>query len=102
MGGVKLIVSDFIMSFMWAWSSILLKIYVYKPLGLGLGFETKDEIFRCAISVINMFVFAWLSMITKGGAYNPLMVLAPAISGDSSTFLYTLGARIPAQVSHNR
>ncbi|KAL1813424.1 hypothetical protein ACET3Z_023489 [Daucus carota] len=45
-----------------------------------------------------MFFFAWLGMLTKGGAYNPLMVLAPAMSGDSSTFLYTVGARIPAQI----
>lgn len=99
MGGVKLIVSDFLISFMWPWASILIKIFVYKP--LGLGFEFKDDVFRCSISVINMFVFAWFSKLTKGGAYNPLMVLAPAMSGDSSTFLYTVGARIPAQVSHN-
>ncbi|XP_074355202.1 putative aquaporin SIP2-1 [Apium graveolens] len=96
MGGVKLIVSDFVISFMWPWASILVKIFVYKP--LGLGFEFKDDVFRCSISVINMFVFAWFSKLTKGGAYNPLMVLAPAMSGDSSTFLYTVGARIPAQI----
>ncbi|KAK1365913.1 Aquaporin protein 24 [Heracleum sosnowskyi] len=96
MGGVKLIVSDFIISFMWPWTTILIKIFMYNP--LGLGFETKDDIIRCGVSVINMFVFAWFSKLTKGGAYNPLMVLAPAMSGDYSTFLYTVGARIPAQI----
>ncbi|KAJ4839042.1 putative aquaporin SIP2-1 [Turnera subulata] len=45
-----------------------------------------------------MFFFAFLSNITKGGAYNPLTVLYPAISGDFPTFLFTVGARIPAQV----
>lgn len=91
-----MLVSDFIISFMWVWSSILIKIFVYKP--LGLGHEAKDEVFKSAFSIINLFFFAWLGKVTKGGAYNPLMVLSGAISGDFATFLFTVGARIPAQV----
>lgn len=97
MGGVKLIVSDFIMSFMWVWSSVLIKTFVYK--GLGLGYEAKGEVFKSVLSIINMFFFAWLGKVTKGGAYNPLTVLSGAISGDFKRFLFTVGARIPAQVS---
>lgn len=97
-GGMKLIVSDFIISFMWVWSSVLFKIYVYKPLGILGHNETKHEVARSVFSIINMFFFALLGKITHGGSYNPLMVLSTAISGDFETFLYTVGARIPAQV----
>jgi len=38
------------------------------------------------------------SKITKGGTYNPLTVYSSAISRDFSRFLFTVGARIPAQV----
>ncbi|XP_059668255.1 probable aquaporin SIP2-1 [Cornus florida] len=94
--GIRLIVSDFIMSFMWVWSGVLNKIFVNKV--LGLGHETKGEVIKCALSIINMFFFAYLGKVTKGGAYNPLTVLSGAISGDFSRFLLTVGARIPAQV----
>ncbi|KAH9612000.1 hypothetical protein KSS87_000032 [Heliosperma pusillum] len=35
---------------------------------------------------------------SKGGNYNPLTILASAISGGFSNFLFIVGARIPAQV----
>ncbi|KAJ0100123.1 hypothetical protein Patl1_21042 [Pistacia atlantica] len=46
-----------------------------------------------------MFLFAFLTKLSKGAAYNPLTVLAAAASGDFSRFLFNVGARIPAQVS---
>ena len=96
MGGTRLVVSDFIVSLMWVWSGILNKIFVYKV--LGLSHEPKGEFVKNALSIINMFFFAYLGKITKGATYNPLTVLSAAISGDFSCFLFTVGARIPAQV----
>ncbi|KAF3441354.1 hypothetical protein FNV43_RR15268 [Rhamnella rubrinervis] len=96
MGGIGLLVSDFVVSFMWVWSGPLIKIFVYKI--LDLGHEPRGEITRYALYIVNMFFFAFLSKITKGGTYNPLTVLSSAISGEFSRFLYTVGARIPAQV----
>ncbi|KAJ7972039.1 Aquaporin SIP1.1 [Quillaja saponaria] len=96
MAGIRLLISDFAMSFMWVWSGVLIKMFVYH--NLGLGHEPSGEIIKCALSVVNMFFFAFLAKITKGGAYNPLTVLAAAISGDFSNFLFSVGARIPIQV----
>lgn len=97
MAAIGLLVSDFIISFMWVWSGILIKIFVYKI--LGLGHEPRGEVIQCVLSIINMFFFAFLGNITEGGAYNPLNVLASAISGNFSSFLFGVGARIPSQVS---
>lgn len=96
-GTVKLLMADFVMSFMWVWSSVLVKIFVHKVLGFS-AHQWQGEIVRYAVSVLSMFFFAFLSKVTKGGAYNPLTVLSSAISGDFSNFLFTVGARIPAQV----
>lgn len=90
-------VSDFIMSFMWVWSSVLIKMFVHTILGYG-PHDLKGEILKHTISVINMFFFAYLAKATNGGAYNPLTILSSAISGDLTNFLFTVGARIPAQV----
>ncbi|CAK9144257.1 unnamed protein product [Ilex paraguariensis] len=97
MAGKKLI-SDFIMSFMWVWSSVIIKIFVFKV--LGIGHDAKGEVVKCALSIINMFFFAFLGKVTKGGAYNPLTILSGAISGDFSNFLFVVGARIPAQMGY--
>lgn len=96
MGGIGLVVSDFIISFMWAWTGSLIKIFVYKI--LDLGHEHSGEFIKSVLYIINMFFFAFLGKITKGGAYNPLTVLSSALSGDFSRFIFTVGARIPAQV----
>ncbi|KAL5546926.1 hypothetical protein UlMin_006613 [Ulmus minor] len=96
MSGIGSLVSDFVISFMWVWSSVLIKIFVHNI--LGLGHEPSGEIIKCSLSILNMFFFAFLAKITKGGTYNPLTVLSSAISGDFSRFLFTVGARIPAQV----
>ncbi|WOH00014.1 hypothetical protein DCAR_0519370 [Daucus carota subsp. sativus] len=93
---IKLLASDMIMSLMWVSSSVLIKRLVFNV--LGFGSDAKGEVFKCGVSILNMFFFAWLSKVTKGGAYNPLTVLSPVFSGGFSTFLFTVGARIPAQV----
>ncbi|PSS01051.1 Aquaporin SIP2-1 like [Actinidia chinensis var. chinensis] len=96
-GGMQLLVSDFVMSFMWVWSSVINKLFVYSFLGLR-PHEATTEAIKCSLSILNMFFFAYLGKVTKGGAYNPLTILSGAISGDFSKFLFTFGARIPAQV----
>lgn len=96
-GKAKLLIADFVMSFMWVWSSVLVKVFVHRVLGFG-AHQLKGEIVRYVLSVLNMFFFAFMSKATKGGAYNPLTVLSSAISGDFSDFLFTVGARIPTQV----
>ncbi|KAK6120422.1 hypothetical protein DH2020_045836 [Rehmannia glutinosa] len=85
------------MSFMWVWSSVVIKVFVHRMLGYG-AHQVKGEVVRYAVSILNMFFFAFMAKVTKGGAYNPLTVLSAAVSGDFSDFLFTLGARIPAQV----
>ncbi|KAF5747911.1 aquaporin SIP2-1 [Tripterygium wilfordii] len=96
MAKARLIVADFVISFMYAWSGAMIKIFVYQI--LGLGYDHQGEIVKGALSIANMFFFAFLGKISKGGGYNPLTVLSSAISGDFSQFLFTVGARIPAQV----
>ncbi|KAK6151389.1 hypothetical protein DH2020_014024 [Rehmannia glutinosa] len=96
-GGWRLLAADFAMSLMWVWSSVLNKIFVHRILGYG-AHGINGEIVRYGFSILNMFFFAFMAKATKGGAYNPLTLLSAAISGDFSNFLFTLGARIPAQV----
>ncbi|KAK3218218.1 hypothetical protein Dsin_012188 [Dipteronia sinensis] len=97
MVGARLIVSDFVLSFMWVWVGVLAKMFVVKVLGLGHD-EPLGEVIKCSLSLVYMFLFAFLGKVTHGGAYNPLTVLSSAISGDFSQFLLTVGARIPIQV----
>lgn len=97
--GRRLLLSDFIMSFMWVWSGVLIKMFVYNILD-GFGpHDLQAEIFKHALAVINMFFFAYLGKLTKGGTYNPLTILSSAISANFRQFLFIVGARIPAQVS---
>ncbi|XP_021893458.1 probable aquaporin SIP2-1 [Carica papaya] len=96
MAKIRLLISDFIVSFMWVWSGVLIKIFVHRV--LGLGHEPRAEIIRGAMAIVNMFFFAFLGKVGKGASYNPLTVLAPAVSGDFSSFLFSLGCRIPVQV----
>ncbi|MCE3215813.1 hypothetical protein HAX54_003629 [Datura stramonium] len=70
---------------MWVWSNVLIKMFVHTILGYG-AHDLKGEILKHAISVINMFFFALLVKVTKGGAYNPLTILSGAISGDLTKF----------------
>ncbi|KAL5745000.1 hypothetical protein ACOSP7_026146 [Xanthoceras sorbifolium] len=96
MVGAWLLVSDFVLSFMWVWAGVLAKMFVVKV--LGLGHEPVGEVIKYGLSIVYMFLFSYLGKVTHGGAYNPLTVLASAISGDFSQFLLTVGARIPVQV----
>ncbi|GAA0160404.1 hypothetical protein Leryth_004435 [Lithospermum erythrorhizon] len=92
----KQLVSDFLLSFMWVWSSIVVKIIVSRILVNGGG-DAYGEIVKTGFSIANMFLFSFLCSFL-GGAYNPLTVLSSGISGNFDNFLYTVGARIPAQV----
>lgn len=96
MGRARLLVSDFVLSFMWVWSGVLLRIIVFNHLGFAHG--PLGEVIKTTFSIANMFFFAFLVKVTRGGAYNPLTVLADAISRDFNNFLYCAGARIPTQV----
>ncbi|KAJ4971405.1 hypothetical protein NE237_004504 [Protea cynaroides] len=96
MASVPLILFDFVLSFTWVWSGALIKLFVYNI--LGFGFEPKGEILKASLSILSMFFFAWLGKITRGGSYNPLTVLSGAVSGNFTGFLFTVGARIPAQI----
>ncbi|KAL2228073.1 probable aquaporin SIP2-1 [Sesamum indicum] len=96
-GGWRLLAADFLMSFMWVWSSVLNKIFVHRILGYG-AHEFEGEIVRYAVSLLNMFFFTFMCKAARGGHYNPLTLLSAAISGDFSNFLFVLGARIPTQV----
>ncbi|PWA45345.1 small and basic intrinsic protein 2,1 [Artemisia annua] len=96
-GIIQLLISDITMSFMWVWSSVLIKIFVHDVLGYH-HYDLHAEIIRYSLSIMNMFLFAYLAKVTQGGAYNPLTVLSSAISGSFGKFLFTLGSRIPLQV----
>lgn len=96
MGRARLLVSDFVISFMWTWSGVLVKELVCKY--MGLCNEPLGEILKTGLNIINMFIFAFLGKITNGGASNPTTILAGAVSGGVANFLYCIGARIPAQV----
>lgn len=96
MDGIVLLISDLLVSFMWVWSGILIKIFVHGV--LGFGHEPIGEVIKCTLYILNMFFFTFLAKVTKGGAYNPLTVLSSAIYGNFSNFLFIVGARIPTQV----
>ncbi|XP_051142879.1 probable aquaporin SIP2-1 [Andrographis paniculata] len=92
----RLLAADLAMSFMWVWSSVLNKVFVHRVLGYG-AHQLDGEIVRYAVSIANMFFFAFLGNAT-GGGYNPLSILGSAIAGDFSNFVFIVGARIPAQI----
>lgn len=94
--GARLVLLDFTLAFLWVWSGILVKIFVFGI--LGFGHDPVGEAVKAAFSILNMFLFAFLVKFSKGAIYNPLSVLSTAFSGDFSSFLFTAGARIPAQV----
>ena len=96
MGGIRLLVLDFTLSFMWVWSGVLVKILVFHMLGFHRN--VTGEVVYLGFSVLNLFFFALLMKFGKGSAYNPLTVLAASISGGFSQFLFAVFARIPSQV----
>lgn len=89
-------VSDFVLSFMWVCSGVVVRLIVFNI--LGFSHTHLAEIVKLSFSIANMFLFAFLAKVTRGGVYNPLTVLADAISGNFWDFLFCVGCRIPAQV----
>lgn len=94
----RLIVADLVMSFSWVWSGALVKVLLLRALGPEIIRQPGGEMLKYAVSVVVMFFFAWLGIITRGASHNPLTVLSQALSGDFSGFLLTVLGRIPSQV----
>ncbi|CDP07174.1 unnamed protein product [Coffea canephora] len=94
---LALVASDFVISFMCVWSSVLIKIFVHNIMTFGRD-DVQGEILKHALAVINMFFFAFLVKATKCETYNPLTIFSSAISGNFTQFLFILCARIPAQM----
>ncbi|CAA0812891.1 Probable aquaporin SIP2-1 [Striga hermonthica] len=92
----RLLAADFAMSFMWVWSSVIVKIFVHRILGYS-AHDVKGEVVRYAVSLMNMFFFAFVGKATKGGAYNPLTVLSAAVSVPN---LFPRRRRRPSQRTH--
>ncbi|KAL8191787.1 hypothetical protein R6Q57_028518 [Mikania cordata] len=92
----QLIVIDTILSFMWVWASVIVRIIVQNFESLSYNY-LFTELFKCSMTVLNMFLFAYLVKLTNGGAFNPIAVFTSAINGDLVTFLFNIG-RIPFQV----
>ncbi|KAL0316699.1 UNVERIFIED_CONTAM: putative aquaporin SIP2-1 [Sesamum radiatum] len=86
-GGWRLLAADFLMSFMWVWSSVLNKIFVHRILGYGVH-EFEGEIVRYAVSLLNMFLFTFMCKAARGGHYNPSPFCPPAISGFGTHSFY--------------
>ncbi|KAL8162920.1 hypothetical protein V2J09_014409 [Rumex salicifolius] len=94
---VKILIADFILSSMWVFSSSIIDLIILRISGSG-HYHIAEGI-KCFLKVANMFLFAVIGSINgEGGCYNPLPVLADAISANFNWFLFTLFARIPAQV----
>lgn len=94
----RLIITDTILSFMWVWAGIMVRIIVQNFKALSNN-DQATELFRCCIIVVNMFLFTYLVKLTNGGAYNPVVVFTSAINaGDFATILFNI-ARIPFQVN---
>ncbi|KAI3772716.1 hypothetical protein L6452_03909 [Arctium lappa] len=93
---VQMIVTDTILTFMWVWAAVIIRLIVNIALGLRY-YGYASEFLRSSLSVLNMFLFAYLVKLTNGGAYNPVAVFTSAISGNFASFLFNIG-RIPFQV----
>lgn len=92
----RMIVTDTILSFMWVWAAVIIRLIINGVLGLRYN-GYASEFLRSSLSVLNMFLFAYLVKLTNGGAYNPIVVFTSAISGNFVSFLFNIG-RIPFQV----
>ncbi|XP_076929546.1 putative aquaporin SIP2-1 [Bidens hawaiensis] len=92
----QLIVTDTILTFMWVWAGIIVRIIVQYFNTLRCN-DYVSETFKCSLTVANMFLFTYLAKLTNGAAYNPVVVFINAVNGDFVTFLFNIG-RIPFQV----
>ncbi|XP_076908152.1 putative aquaporin SIP2-1 [Bidens hawaiensis] len=99
MAGIgEVIVTDTILSFMWVWASVIIRIIVQFLLGFRFMYGNNAyELYKSSLSVANMFLFAYLVKLTHGGAYNPIVAFTSAINANFVTFLFNV-ARIPFQV----
>ncbi|KAI3782707.1 hypothetical protein L2E82_12761 [Cichorium intybus] len=95
-GMAQLMVTDTIMTFIWVWSGVTIRVITHVVLGLSINGHAS-EIVRSCLTVLNMFLFTYLAKLTNGGAYNPIVVFTSAIHGTFTTFLFNIG-RIPFQV----
>lgn len=93
-----LVVGDLVLVALWVSVGALVKLFVYSV--LGLGGRPEAEAAKVALSVVYMFLFAWLESVTGGASYNPLTALAGALAsrGGLALYLFTVFVRIPAQV----
>ncbi|WJX66658.1 MIP aquaporin (TC 1.A.8) [Trifolium repens] len=66
------VVSDFVLSFMWVCSSVLLKTFVKKV--ISINHSHVVEIVKIGFSIVNMF-YGFLAKVFRGGANNPLATL---------------------------
>lgn len=90
-----IIIWDFILSFTWPWAGSLVKLFVHS----FLRFENTSEaqVLRYSLSVVYMYLFAFLRKLTRGGAYNPLTILD--LSHGIRGILFVAFARIPTQIA---
>ncbi|KAJ0582669.1 putative aquaporin SIP2-1 [Helianthus annuus] len=94
----QLMITDTILSFMWVWAGVIIRIIMQSFRGLSYN-DHVSEFFKSCLSLLNMFLFSYLVKLTNGGAYNPVPVFTNAINGDFVTFLFNI-ARIPFQVTY--
>ena len=94
----RMLAVDLIMAFMWVWSGAIVKIVISTWVDPKIVGNHGLDFLRYTGTVLFMFLFAWLGIITRGAAYNPLSVLSDASTGDLSTFVLTLFGRISSQV----
>ncbi|WOL12013.1 hypothetical protein Cni_G20777 [Canna indica] len=92
---LRLIASDYFLSFMWVLSGSIAKYFVNMILGSGM--KSVSLLIKGLIALLSLYYFAQLGKAT-GGSYNPLLILCYAISDNFLEFLYVVLGRIPAQV----
>lgn len=97
MGGLKLVVADMVVSFLWVLSGALVRVLIAVVASHFLQLKGNEELLRWALTVAVMFTFSWLGKLTNGASYNPVTVLSNAFADSRAESLFTLAARIPAQ-----
>lgn len=97
MAGLKLMVADMVVSFLWVLSGALVRVVTAIVASHSLQLKENEELLRWALAVAVMFIFTWLGKITNGASYNPVTVLSNAFATTKAESLFTLAARIPAQ-----
>ncbi|EMS51121.1 Aquaporin SIP2-1 [Triticum urartu] len=96
-----LVVGDLVLAVLWVCAGALVKLAVYNV--LGLGGRPEGEAAKVSLSVVYMFLFAWLESATGGASYNPLTAISGALAsrGGIALYLFTVFVRVPAQLCYN-